>query len=71
MTIVPPPCSIIACDGCPGRAQRGEEVQLEGAFEVVVAHLEETVQPQLDTANVVDEYVDSAVPLDCLVDETL
>ena len=58
-------------DGRAGRAKRGEEVELEGALEVVVAHLEEAVQSQLDAADVVHEHVDSAVPLDRLLDEPL
>jgi hypothetical protein len=58
-------------DGRAGRAQCGEEVQLEGELEVLVTHLEETFESELDAADVVHEHVDTAVPVDRLRDEAL
>jgi hypothetical protein len=69
LTIVPPPWSSIALTAARGVAEGGEEVQLQRGFEVVVADVEESVQPQLDAADVVHEHVDPAVLLDGRVDE--
>ena len=41
------------------------------ALEVVVAHVEEAVEPELRAADVVDEDVDASVPSTAVVDESL
>src|SRR5262249_53814697 len=56
-------------DGGACSAQGGEEGQLEGCLEFVVADAEGSVQAQLDAADVVDEDVDPAVLLDGRGDE--
>ena len=64
MTIVPRSPGGHVLDRRPGCAQRGEEVQFQRRLEIGVGEAQEPIRPDVRRADVVDQDVDPAEPLD-------